>query len=103
MASGIGGRFETWAVEAGIGIDVRRFPQGTRTAEDAAAAIGCSVGQIVKSVAAEGVLVHISSGTPLGVVLADFALLRHPPGTPGLMVGSTLHAPRTTILDRGPN
>ena len=27
----------------------REFPEGTRTAQDAAAAIGCSVGQIVKS------------------------------------------------------
>jgi prolyl-tRNA editing enzyme YbaK/EbsC (Cys-tRNA(Pro) deacylase) len=30
-------------------ITVRRFPQGTKTAADAAAAIGCEVGQIVKS------------------------------------------------------
>ncbi|HEY7659605.1 MAG TPA: YbaK/EbsC family protein [Actinomycetota bacterium] len=29
--------------------DVRRFPQGTKTAQDAANAIGCEVGQIVKS------------------------------------------------------
>ena len=29
--------------------DVRHFPEGTRTAEDAAAAIGCEVGQICKS------------------------------------------------------
>jgi prolyl-tRNA editing enzyme YbaK/EbsC (Cys-tRNA(Pro) deacylase) len=29
--------------------DAREFPQGTRTAADAAAAIGCEVGQIVKS------------------------------------------------------
>lgn len=28
---------------------VREFPEGTRTATDAAAAIGCEVGQIVKS------------------------------------------------------
>ena len=27
----------------------REFPEGTRTAQDAAAAIGCTVGQIVKS------------------------------------------------------
>lgn len=29
--------------------DVREFPEGTRTAADAAAAIGCDLGQIVKS------------------------------------------------------
>ena len=33
----------------GLEIDVRAFPQGTRTAEDAAAAVGCHVAQIVKS------------------------------------------------------
>jgi prolyl-tRNA editing enzyme YbaK/EbsC (Cys-tRNA(Pro) deacylase) len=33
----------------GLALEVREFPQGTRTAEDAARAIGCQVGQIVKS------------------------------------------------------
>jgi Cys-tRNA(Pro) deacylase len=33
----------------GLEIEVREFPEGTRTAEDAAAAIGVDVGQIVKS------------------------------------------------------
>ena len=33
----------------GLEVEVREFPQGTRTAEDAAAAIGCEVAQIVKS------------------------------------------------------
>ena len=37
------------AVELGIEIDVRAFPAGTKTADDAAAAIGCDVSQIVKS------------------------------------------------------
>ena len=37
------------AAAAGLDISVRRFPEGTRTAEDAARAIGCSVAQIVKS------------------------------------------------------
>jgi len=34
---------------AGIEPELREFPQGTRTAADAAAAIGCQVGQICKS------------------------------------------------------
>ena len=34
---------------AGLQIDVERFPAGTRTAEDAASAVGCDVAQIVKS------------------------------------------------------
>ncbi len=33
----------------GLEIEVRDFPEGTRTAQDAAAAIGVDVGQIVKS------------------------------------------------------
>ncbi len=42
-------RFESWLQQAGLELEVRHFPQGTRTAQDAAAAIGCEVGQIVKS------------------------------------------------------
>ncbi|MGA0971628.1 MAG: YbaK/EbsC family protein [Ilumatobacteraceae bacterium] len=37
------------ASAAGLHIEVRQFPEGTRTALEAAAAIGVSVGQIVKS------------------------------------------------------
>jgi Asp-tRNA(Asn)/Glu-tRNA(Gln) amidotransferase A subunit family amidase len=52
-------RFAAWIEEQGHGIEVRRFPQGTRTAEDAARAIGCEVGQIVKS------LVFTAAGQPV--------------------------------------
>jgi prolyl-tRNA editing enzyme YbaK/EbsC (Cys-tRNA(Pro) deacylase) len=34
---------------AGLGDQVREFPEGTRTADEAAAAVGCEVGQICKS------------------------------------------------------
>lgn len=37
------------AAERGLGVDIRVFPEGTRTAGDAAAAIGCPVAAIVKS------------------------------------------------------
>ena len=37
------------AAERGLTIAPRRFPEGTKTAADAAAAIGCQAGQIVKS------------------------------------------------------
>lgn len=37
------------AAELGLSIEPRRFPEGTKTAADAAAAIGVDVGQIVKS------------------------------------------------------
>ena len=39
------------ARRAGVVITVQRFPEETRTAEDAARAIGCEVAQIVKSLA----------------------------------------------------
>ena len=37
------------AREAGLAITTRKFPEGTKTAADAATAIGVTVGQIVKS------------------------------------------------------
>jgi prolyl-tRNA editing enzyme YbaK/EbsC (Cys-tRNA(Pro) deacylase) len=42
-------RFVEAARARGLYPEVHRFPQGTKTAGDAAVAIGCDVGQIVKS------------------------------------------------------
>lgn len=42
-------RFRSAAEVLGIEIEVATFPQGTRTAEDAARAVGCHLAQIVKS------------------------------------------------------
>jgi prolyl-tRNA editing enzyme YbaK/EbsC (Cys-tRNA(Pro) deacylase) len=39
------------AAANGLDVEVREFPEGTRTAVDAAAAVGVDVGQIVKSLA----------------------------------------------------
>ena len=47
--SGAIDRFTEAARAVGIQPDVRRFPEGTKTAQDAARAIGCQVAQIVKS------------------------------------------------------
>jgi prolyl-tRNA editing enzyme YbaK/EbsC (Cys-tRNA(Pro) deacylase) len=44
---------------SGLAIQVERFPDGTRTAADAARAVGCEVAQIVKS------LVFVADGQPL--------------------------------------
>jgi Cys-tRNA(Pro) deacylase len=63
----------TRVVEAGracgLTIEPRRFPEGTKTAADAAAAIGCEVGQIVKSlifaVDGEVVLAYVSGANQL--------------------------------------
>jgi prolyl-tRNA editing enzyme YbaK/EbsC (Cys-tRNA(Pro) deacylase) len=52
-------RFESWLADSGIGVSVKQFPAGTRTAVDAANAIGCDVGQIVKS------LVFVAAGRPV--------------------------------------
>lgn len=50
-----------------LGHPVKTFPAGTRTAADAAAAIGCSVGQIVKSLvfrrAGGSALLVVASGS----------------------------------------
>jgi Cys-tRNA(Pro) deacylase len=42
-------RFVEAARAHGLDPEIHRFPQGTKTAEDAARAIGCDVAQIVKS------------------------------------------------------
>jgi len=44
---------------SGAGITVKEFPEGTRTAVDAARAVGCELGQIVKS------LVFVAGGRPV--------------------------------------
>ena len=51
-------RFEEAVRASGLSFEVLRFPQGTRTAADAARAVGCDVGQIVKS------LVFVADGAP---------------------------------------
>jgi prolyl-tRNA editing enzyme YbaK/EbsC (Cys-tRNA(Pro) deacylase) len=57
------------AAELGLQINPRRFPDGTRTAQDAALAIGVAVGQIVKSlifaVDGEVVLAYVSGSNQL--------------------------------------
>jgi prolyl-tRNA editing enzyme YbaK/EbsC (Cys-tRNA(Pro) deacylase) len=47
------------AAKAGLAIQVERFPEGTRTAADAARAVGCDLAQIVKS------LIFIADGDPV--------------------------------------
>jgi len=57
------------AAELGLTISPRQFPDGTKTAADAAAAIGVEVGQIVKSlifaVDGEVVLAYVSGANQL--------------------------------------
>lgn len=57
--SGALDRFVQAAMARGVVPDVHTFPEGTKTADDAARAIGCDVDQIVKS------LVFMADGTPV--------------------------------------
>ena len=57
-------RFELWLEGRGLDLPVRTYPAGTRTAEDAARAIGCDVAQIVKS------LVFTAGGRPVIALLS---------------------------------
>ena len=62
-------RVASAAAEFGLAIAPRRFPEGTKTAADAAAAIGVRVGQIVKSlifaVDGEVLLAYVSGANQL--------------------------------------
>lgn len=55
-------RFLQAAAELGVEVVTQHYPEGTRTAADAAAAIGCGVAQIVKS------LVFMADDAPLLVL-----------------------------------
>src|SRR2546429_6337959 len=66
LSSNAVNRFESWLATTDFGVAVKEFPQGTRTAGDAARAVGCEVGQIVKS------LVFVAGGRPV-VALASGA------------------------------
>src|SRR5215470_16372161 len=52
-------RFEAWLDGTEFEVNVKKFPDGTRTAIDAARAVGCELGQIVKS------LVFVAAGRPV--------------------------------------
>ncbi|MGV9313373.1 YbaK/EbsC family protein [Streptomyces sp. NPDC003691] len=59
-------RFAAALTELGLDVPVRRFPEATRTAAEAAAALGCDVSEIVKS------LIFAADGEPV-LVLMDGA------------------------------
>ncbi|WP_030747929.1 YbaK/EbsC family protein [Streptomyces griseus] len=59
-------RFAAALAELGLDVEVRRFPDETRTAQQAADAIGCEVSEIVKS------LIFAADGVPV-LVLMDGA------------------------------
>lgn len=59
-------RFAAALAELGLQVEVRRFPDATRTAAEAATAIGCEPAEIAKS------LIFVADGEPV-VVLMDGA------------------------------
>jgi len=73
-------RFEAWLASSGIGVSVKQFPQGTRTAGDAATAVGCEIGQIVKS------LVFMAGGRPVVALVSGANRLDE--GSLGAVAGS---------------
>jgi prolyl-tRNA editing enzyme YbaK/EbsC (Cys-tRNA(Pro) deacylase) len=102
----------------GLGLEVREFPASTRTAEDAAAAIGCTVAQIAKSLIFRGkssdrpVLVIASGanrvdekkisaliGEKIGKADADFVRTRTGFAIGGVPPVGHLEAP-ITVIDR---
>jgi prolyl-tRNA editing enzyme YbaK/EbsC (Cys-tRNA(Pro) deacylase) len=82
-------RVTTVLKAAGVDAEVREFPEGTRTAQEAAAAVGCEVGQICKSLVlrvGEEPLLVIASGANrvdearFGAVMADARWVRDQTG-----------------------
>ncbi len=59
MGSSAVERLTARAAALGVVVTATEFPEGTRTASDAAAAVGCPVGAIVKS------LVFVADGRPV--------------------------------------
>jgi prolyl-tRNA editing enzyme YbaK/EbsC (Cys-tRNA(Pro) deacylase) len=55
----VSSRFAELAADLGVEIEITSYPEGTRTAADAARAIGCDVAAIVKS------LVFVVNGVPV--------------------------------------
>jgi prolyl-tRNA editing enzyme YbaK/EbsC (Cys-tRNA(Pro) deacylase) len=112
--SGAVERFLDAARAEGLAPGVHRFPEGTKTASDAARAIGCDVGQIVKSLVfmADGrAVMAFTSGAnrvderKLGSVLGAKEVVRASPeqarGATGFAVGGTPpfgHPERLTCL-----
>lgn len=66
MTTDVHPRFAAALQELGLDVEVRRFPDETRTAQQAAEAIGCRVAEIVKS------LIFAADGVPV-LVLMDGA------------------------------
>ena len=75
------GRVRAALLSAGHADTISEFPDGTRTAQDAATAVGCSVAQIAKSIvlrASDEVVLVIASGANRVDVAKVAALIGRP-------------------------
>ncbi len=81
------GRFVKAAKALGLDVELKEFSQSTRTAEEAATACGCAVGQIVKSLVFKGK----RTGTPY-LLLVSGANRVHQKGV-AAVIGETLERP----------
>jgi len=77
------------AKERGLQIELKRFSEGTRTAADAARAVGCDVSQIVKS------LVFVAGDQPVLVLVSGAD--RADPDRLAAALSATGSRPRKTI------
>ena len=94
---------------AGVDTEIREYPEGARTAQDAAAAVGCAVGQICKSLVfrvGDAPLLVIASGSNrvdearFGAAKADAAFVREQTGYAIGGVPPLGHpAPMRTLVD----
>ncbi|MEE8602419.1 YbaK/EbsC family protein [Euzebya tangerina] len=83
------------AAELGLELSVQRFPEGTRTAQDAADAIGCGVAAIAKSIVVasdQGAVLVLTSGANL----VDFPRVEAAAGVTGVRRASAEEARAAT-------
>jgi prolyl-tRNA editing enzyme YbaK/EbsC (Cys-tRNA(Pro) deacylase) len=81
----------------GIDIDIHEFTEGTKTAVDAATAIGCEVAQIASSIALEtgdGLVISVTSGANRVSMAKVAAILDAPESDVGMADAETI---KTTL------
>jgi prolyl-tRNA editing enzyme YbaK/EbsC (Cys-tRNA(Pro) deacylase) len=93
-------RVTSFLGEAGAEVRVEEFPEGTRTAQDAADAVGCKLGQIVKS------LLFECDGRPVLAMVpgdrkADTAKIATAAGASSAQVASADRVRELTGVDPG--
>lgn len=93
-------RIRSFLVKAGAEVRIEEFPEGTRTAQDAAKAVGCKLGQIVKSL-----LFECDARTVLALIpgdrRADTAKIAQAAGTRNAEVASAERVRQLTGVDPG--